>query len=172
MFVRLVECLAEWCEEDLKDIWLPTKPLEDELDDEELEEGDERRLPYRAIRAYKHAFPAAVDPSSRIPYLIVQATGGEDTKSGQSGLRKSIVDIRLVLATYDENTIEGKRSVLNIISKLRDDLWRMEVVGCYEITEPFQFQVLTDDTGSYHIGEILTTWKVPRIERDIPFLRP
>lgn len=177
--LRLVEELAKYCEDDLKDIWLPTKPLDedgyDEDDfsfDEKTGTPDERKAPYRPIRAYTHAIPPGADPDSRIPYVLVQLLGGEDKEDRRAGRTESIAEVRMILALYDEDTKEGRRAVINIISKLRNDLQSKGVLGCYEITEPFRFQVLSDDTGLYHIGEIATVWKIPGIQRDIPYLRP
>jgi hypothetical protein len=150
----LIDALADFIREDLKEMLLPIK--------QEVWTEDQ---PERAIEVHKYRMPSAEDAKDQVPYILLQMLNGEDLEN------ESKVAIRAIIVTFNWDPEQGALSLLNIISKLRFDLQRTGVVGeMYELKKPFEWLIYPDETMPYHIAEISTTWSVPVIERDVPFL--
>lgn len=59
-------------------------------------------------------------------------------------------------------------ALLNLILRIRERLQKQHIIGgrfCLEY--PFEYIVYQDTTPPYYLGEIMTNWSIPTIEREV-----
>lgn len=156
MYNGLLDALAEWAEETLKDIVLP---LNNEYETTETE---------RPIKAYKQAMPDAGEAEERVPYVLLQCMNGSDgIKNGRPAAK---IYVRWVVAVYNESPSEGTLSLMNIIGRVRDRLLREGVVGrryslASDDDDVFSWEINTAPTWPYYVANIYTLFDAPPVER-------
>lgn len=110
--------------------------------------------------------PDRNDMISRIPYLLIQFLTGKDRKNADTGDEESTANIRILIATYNDDGEDGGMQVLEIIERIRIMLQKGRLLDQqYMLQMPFDYEVYPDDTGVYYLGEINTVWSLPLIER-------
>lgn len=157
--VILLDELKKFVETNTKDIILPVKVSHG---------GNEYKE--RSAEVYKMRLPDAEAETKRIPYIVLQFLTGKDSQD--SGINsESECKIRIVAATYSEDGSEGATDVLNILTRIRTALLKQIIVGdMFALKKPLEYIVYADDTAPYYMGEMLTTWKMPEIEREVNFI--
>ncbi|MCD7918640.1 MAG: hypothetical protein LUG45_00895 [Clostridiales bacterium] len=158
----LLDALADFTEDALKDIQLPVK-----------QEGhDEERFTTRAVKCYKQRMPEPDDAEQRCPYILLQLLNGSDDRDNTTSIQENEAVIRMVISTYDRDREQGSLAVLTIVERLRFLLLKTGVLAeRYELLTPLEFQIYPDDTGPYCLAEMNTVWRIPAVERNLPFLR-
>ncbi|SHJ74406.1 hypothetical protein [Tepidibacter formicigenes] len=154
--VVLLEKLKKYIEEHTKDIILSVRT---KSSSEEAKE--------RPAEVHKMRLPDKEGETKRIPYILLQfLTGKDEQKEGQSA--ESECKIRIIVATYSEDGGEGAMDVLNVLTRIRISLLKDGVVGeQFLIKKPLEYIVYPDDTAPYYMGEMLTIWEMPEIEREV-----
>lgn len=154
--VILLDELKKFIEENTKDIILSvrTKPNSEEPNE-------------RPAEVHKMRLPDKDAETKRIPYILLQfLTGKDDQEEGQSP--ESECRVRIVVATYSEDGGEGAMDVLNLLTRIRIALLKIGVIGGqFLIKKPLEYIVYPDDTAPYFMGEMLTIWEIPEIEREV-----
>lgn len=113
--------------------------------------------------------PDRSDLESMIPYILIQFLSGKDTRTSEDkGYDQyATAEVRLLIATYNEDGQAGGLQVLNILERIRTTLLRGIMLGeNYTMETPLDYEVYPDDTGRYFLGEMDMTWRIPVIERD------
>lgn len=147
---NLLDDLKAFLQEDLKEIRLPVNP-----------KSNEDTAP-RAFTVYKMGLPEPEDWEGRIPYIILQMLNGTDSE------KENTVKVRILITLFNRDREEGRMTLLHVVQKLRLDLQRKGVIGRrFVLQQPFEYLFYTDDTGPYHLAEIMTVFSVPPIERDV-----
>jgi len=115
---------------------------------------------------HKMRLPKKDDKTKRVPYILLQFLTGKDMQP--PGVDPSSeCNIRIVVATYSENESEGSMDLLNVLSRVRLSLLKAGVVGgCFEIKKPLEFMAYPDETAPYYLGEMITLWDMPAVERE------
>lgn len=112
------------------------------------------------------------DPNEEpyIPYALIQHLNGKDKQSEETGGRESIAHIRIVVTIHERDETEGMKALENIMQRIRHDLWRKTTL-CqkYQLTE-LEYVMIPDNSEKYYLGDIMTLWTVPSIQREIPGL--
>lgn len=154
--VILLDELKKFIGENTKDIILSvrTKPNSEEPNE-------------RSAEVHKMRLPDKDAETKRIPYILLQfLTGKDDQEEGQSP--ESECKVRIVVATYSEDGGEGAMDVLNLLTRIRIALLKIGVIGGqFLIKKPLEYIVYPDDTAPYYMGEMLTIWEIPEIEREV-----
>lgn len=151
--IILLESVAEFIEEKTADILLNVRVRHD----------SEKKQ--RAAEVFRMNLPDASDKTSRVPYILVQLINGKD--NNQPGtVEESIHTIRIVCVTYSEDPQQGSMDVLNLILRLRHE---MELAGVVNeefcLQYPLEYIIYPDNTPPYFIGEMVTHWSIPALER-------
>lgn len=102
--------------------------------------------------------------------LLLQILNGADDMS--NGRSESTINVRILIAVYDEDPEQGALATENIVERLRVSLQRAGSIGKrFELVKPFEYLFYPDDTVQYdvyHLAEISTKWKIPPVERALP----
>ena len=155
--INLLECLEAFVKEKTADIMLQVKVRN--RNPEEVKE--------RAADIYKMRLPKKEDQTEKVPYILLQLlTGKDDKENGEP--EESVCKIRIVVATYSEDGSEGALDVLNVILRIRSELKKAGVVGeRFVLQNPLEYIVYPDSTQPYYLGEMVTNWSIPTIEREV-----
>lgn len=154
----LLENLKEYIEDVTKDLLLQVRV--------KAEQENKERPPY----VYLMNLPKKEDEIQQIPYILLKyLTSKDDQPSGS--LTQSEARVRIIVATYSEDAQEGAMALLNVISRIRYRLLKdREVGGQFSLILPAESIVYQDNTSPYYLGEIMTMWTLPSIEREVKLL--
>lgn len=121
----------------------------------------------RAAEVHLMNLPKKEDEIQQVPYILLKfLTGKDEQPEGQS--TESRCMIRIIVATYSEDAGEGGVALLNVISRIRYNLLKDRLLaGQFEIMNPLEAIIYQEDTRPYHLGEIMTNWSLPSIEREV-----
>ena len=99
----------------------------------------------RAADVYKMRLPKKEDQTEKVPYILLQ-----------------------FLTTYSEDGGEGSFDVLNVILRIRSELEKAGVIGeRFALQYPLEYIVYPDSTQPYYLGEMVTNWSIPTMEREV-----
>lgn len=154
--IYLLEALTEFVKEQTKDIILPVRVRKEGTEDKE-----------RAANVYKMALPKKEDQTQKAPYILLQVLNGKDDKP-DGGLQRNMCAIRIVVVVYAESAEHGTYHVLNIISRLRSELEKVGVIGGkFTLQMPLEYIIYPDNIPPYFVGEMMTNWHGPTIQREV-----
>lgn len=154
----LLDDLDELIKEQTKDLLLPLRF--------ERGESGENGEKFRAPLTFTMDLPKKEDDTRLTPYILTQIlTGTDEQKPAEDP--SSMCSVRIVVVLYCENMGEGKRNVLNVITRLRMELLRRKTIGKhFVLADKIDWVVDPRPVGSYFSGEMLMNFKVPPIEPD------
>lgn len=156
--IILLEELKKFIEQKTKDIILQVKVNSKSGSDEPKE---------RAANIHKMKLPSKDAETKQIPYILLQFLTGKDTQE-EGQYSESECQIRIVVATYSEDGSEGALDVLNVLTRIRSSLLKEGVISKqFLIKKPLEYIVYPDDTAPYYLGEMITVWNIPSIEREV-----
>ena len=154
--IFLLDNLQTFIEENTADILLEVKVRTGPATEKE-----------RAAAVYKMALPEKDDNTQQVPYILLKVLTGTDEK--EAGKPKAgEVRVRIIIVTYATDEQQGQLALLNLILRLRERLQKQHIIGgrfCLEY--PFEYIIYQDTTPPYYMGEIMTLWSVPTIEREV-----
>lgn len=151
----LLETLRDYIEEKTKDLILPLRVKTGATEKE------------RPPKVYMMNLPSKEDEIQQIPYILIKYLTGKDEQQPGSET-ESEVRVRLIVATYNEDGQEGALALLNVISRIRLVLLKdREIGGQFRLIMPIESIVYPENTSPYYLGEIMTMWTLPPIEREV-----
>jgi len=168
--IVLLDQLKEYVEEQTKDIILPVRPIKQKTTEEYRKEQQKqgKLVERRAPEVFMQGLPDKEAAENRLPFILLQlVTGIDEQNAGEDS--DSECKVRLIVGVYNEDGSEGSMSLLNIITRLRVDLLREQQVGQFLLRMPLERYIYPDDLGSYYYGELLLTFEMPEINRDIEY---
>lgn len=154
--IILLDDLQNFIEENTADILLEVKVRTGETTEKE-----------RAANVYKMGLPEKDDNTQQIPYILLKVLTGEDGKEDLQP-KSSKVRVRMLIAAYSQDGERGPLALLNLILRIRERLQKQHIIGgrfCLEY--PFEYIIYQDTTPPYYLGEIMTIWSIPTIEREV-----
>lgn len=161
--------LKEFVEASTKDLILQVRPVNNKVIPKPSSESEKRdeEPKTRAPKVYLMNLPDKDAETNLIPYILVQfLTGIDEQKAGEDP--DSECKVRIVVATYSEDKSVGAMDCLNVISRIRIAFHKAGVIGGkFFFRKPLEYLVYPDDTEKYHFGEIMTTWGIPTIQREV-----
>lgn len=152
---RLLDDLQDFIKETMKDYPLFVK--QEGWDDQPLTRGAE---------VSQMIMPDADEEHERIPYILLQMLNGSD-KRDNSGRMVSKANVRIVIAIYNKDRLEGRLQLLRIVQKIRFDLWDAGIIGRIFMLDSLEFLIYPDETEWHHLGEMSTDWIIPSVQRDL-----
>jgi hypothetical protein len=134
-----------------------------------MQKGDAEQQ-YRAAEVYKMRLPDSSSAKKKAPYIIHQIITGKDAQvEGQNA--ESTAVIRSIFTVYNDSSEEdGAMMLLNLMERLRVDLLRRAILANQfqlDLKVGVETIIYPDDTAPYYAGEMVTTWKLPSVEREV-----
>lgn len=155
--VFLMNELKTFIEEKTADIILPVRTRTGSNEDKE-----------RTAKVYKMGLPEKDDAQQQVPYILLKfLTGVDDKAAGEP--EESSCKIRIIFAVYSEDGQDGPLALLNLMLRVRSELKKAGAVGGgqFVLELPLEYIVYQDTTPPYYMGEIMTNWSIPTIQRDL-----
>ena len=156
--VDLLERLKEVTQDAIKDLILPVRIQR---------EGEDQS--YRSADVYLMRLPDSKSATKKAPYIIHQLITGRDMQD--EGQRvTSTVQVRSIFCVYSDDEQEGGLMLLGLMERLRIKLLKQVVIGeryQLDLTQAAEALIYPDDTAPYFAGAMVTTWKIPSIEREV-----
>ena len=121
----------------------------------------------RAAKVYKMGLPLKDDTTQQVPYILLKVlTGLDDKQDGEPA--ESSFRVRIIIVTYSQDGEQGPLALLNLILRIRERLEKQTIVGGrFVLQKPFEWIVYQDTEPPYYMGEIMTNWSIPTIEREV-----
>lgn len=189
----LLKCLGEFTEAVLENLLLPVPPpryiqcadlpadaddiFDDGLDEEAAAEELKQQETYRPIKVFLTGLPKGSSYMRDAPYILHQILKSLDLQEpGKQSVTEIIV--RTTFCVYHEDGQEGGLSLLNVMERLRIALLRRRVIGKqFKLNLSAGLETLVypdtgpppEGTAPYYLGEMLTTWNAPIIEREVHY---
>lgn len=151
---ELLDEFKTFCEYATKDLVLPSRASPNEHF-------------YRPPEVWKMRLPDRKSETNKAPYILLQLVTGNDSQA-EGEQPESECNIRVVVCCYCSDASEGALNVLNVITRLRTALLRQRVVGKkFTLKMPLEYMLYPDDTAPYFMGEMMTIWELPTIQREV-----
>jgi len=166
--VVLLDRLKEFIEDSTKDFMLSVRPVKNKvLPGHEPAKSPEDIITRRAPEVHKMRLPDKDAETQRIPYIVLQFVTGTDEHE-PADAPESVCKIRIIATTYSEDGGEGATDLLNVLTRIRIALLKAGEVGNqFLLRKPLEYVIYTDDTNPYFLGEMLTIWEMPTIQREV-----
>ncbi len=156
--VFLLKALQKFTVEETGDIIMPTR----------VQKGDTDAIS-RAAEVHLMRLPDSSAAHKKVPYILHQLITGIDVQAEGSHEESSAV-VRTIFAAYNENEEEGGLMLLNLMERLRIGLLRERVLDeryQLDLKPGLEMLVYPEDTQPYYAGEMVSTWKIPSIKREV-----
>ena len=157
---EFLDDLCAFTEEATKNLRLPVKPTK-----------DNREPADKAPAVYKMRLPNAKSYQEKAPYIIHQIVTFKDYQhTGQRTYANCVV--RTVFCVYCEDEMDGALHLLNVIEDVRQAWLRKRVISdLYQLEmdeDPPEGMIYDQQPVPFFISEMLSVWKIPTIEREVP----
>lgn len=157
--VVLLKRLKEFTEEATNDLLLPVA----------MQKGDAEEPKPRAAEVFRTRLPDSSAAKKKAPYILHQIITGKDSQTpGQHPT--STATVRTIFCVYHPDEEEGGLALLNLMERLRIALLEEVVIGkqfTLDREAGLESLVYPEDTAPYYAGEMISTWKLPPIERKV-----
>lgn len=121
----------------------------------------------RAPEVWLMRLPDAKSKTKKAPYVLLQLVSGADEQNAGEP-QDSTCSIRFVVCLYADNASEGALNVADVLMCLRTALLRQRVIANrYTMRMPLEYLIYPDETTPFFIGEMMTTWELPTIKREV-----
>ena len=158
--VRLLEALKAYTVEATKYLLLPVRV-----------QSDSELPAMRPPAVYCMRLPDSKSAMKKTPYILHQAVTSRDQQDRGEPLESSAV-IRTIFAVYSDDEQEGGLHLLNVMERFRIPLLRDPWIanGQFELDlqDGVESMIYPDDTAPYFVGEMMTTWRMPPVKREVP----
>ena len=126
----------------------------------------------RAADVYLMRLPDGTAAMKKAPYILHQVLTGRDAQPEGDRPTTSTV-VRSIFCVYSEDEQEGALWLLGLIERYRISLLKKVVLGNQfqlNLQDGLESMIYPDDTAPYYTGEMVSTWHLPRVEREVNFL--
>lgn len=155
--IVLLECLRDFTKEATADLIMPTK-----MQKSDTEQG------YRPADVYLMRLPDSSSATKRAPYVLHQLISGADQQKDNHVI--SAASVRSVFCVYNDDKQEGGLMLLNLMERLRVALLQQVIIGeqfTIDLDAGLNILTYSNDTAPYFAGEMISTWKLPTVKREI-----
>lgn len=157
----LMQALKVYTEEAVKDLLLPVRV-------QKVGETESFRPP----DVYKMRLPDSKSATKKAPYILHQLLTTRNQQERGEDLESSAL-VRSIFCVYCDDEQEGGLHLLNVMERFRIPLLKRPLIGIggqfeLNLQEGIESLVYPDDTAPYFAGEIITTWRIPPVKREVP----
>lgn len=160
-WVDLLEALKSFTEEKTKDLIMPCRV-----------QGKDESPTFRAPDVWLMRLPDSKQAYKKVPYVLHQIVSTTDEQP-QRGQDDSYCVVRSIFAVFSDDEQEGALMLLNLAERIRIGLLRKCTIGpnnefVLDKTEKIEMLIYPDDSAPYYTGEMVTTWHMPPVRREVP----
>lgn len=158
--IILLERLRDFTREATADLIMPTR----------IQKADEKQG-YRTVDIYLMRLPDGTAATKKAPYVLHQLITGMD-RQPQGQRAESTAKVRSICCVYSDDEQEGGLMLLNLMERMRIALLKQVVIGnqfTLDLDAGLETMVYPDDTAPYFVGEMLSTWELPAVEREVSY---
>jgi hypothetical protein len=133
-----------------------------------LQKGDTEQG-YRAAEVYLMRLKDSSSAQKKAPYIIHQLITGRDIQPSGENVSASAV-VRSIFCVYNDDEEEGSLMLVNLMERLRIHLLEQVVIGRQfelDLTVGLETLIYPDDIAPYYAGEMVSTWKLPAVTREV-----
>lgn len=156
----LLDELKKFVADAVKDYKLPTS----------LQKGDQQ-IETRAPAVHLMRLPDSRSVTKIAPYILIRyVTSISKEADGQKTEYNAV--IRMIFCVYGKDEEEGALNLVNVMDSVRIKLLKKVVVGkCFRLDKEkgLESLVYEDDTAPYYAGEMVGTFQLPPIEREVDY---
>ena len=156
--VKLLQALKVRTESAISDLLMPEKGTK-------AEPAPESRVP----TVYIARLPDEKSSTKYAPYVLhTIITTSYKQEPGE--YPKGLANVRTLFCVYSPDEQEGGLLLLNLMERIRVDIMRETVVdGQFELDheDGIEQLVYPDDTAPFYLGEMMTTWQMPSVRREV-----
>lgn len=155
---ELLRTLKVFCEDAVKGMVLPTA----------VQKGD-TEIQKRPPTMYEMRLPDSGNAEKLAPYAIIQVVHTKHVQKPGDKPRY-FVDVRIVFGVYCEDEQEGAIMLLNFMERVQMRLLEEVDIGSLcllDVNEPLEGLIYPEDTAPYYAGEMMGTFVLPGIEREV-----
>ena len=156
--IILLERLRDFTKEATADLIMPTR----------MQKGDTEQG-YRPADVYLTRLPDGTSATKKAPYVLHQIITGMDQQP-QGQRVTSSAKVRSICCVSNDDEQEGRLMLLNLMERIRVALLRQVVIGeqfTLDLEAGLEVLVYPDDTAPYFVGEMISTWILPPVEREV-----
>jgi hypothetical protein len=147
----LLNSLQGYCEEITKDMRLVARVPENGT-----EPGERPPL------VFVGSLPEKEQEKRATPYILLKLL----TKKTDD--EESVCSVRIICVTYSEDKQENYIQCLNLVTRIESKLLEDVVIdNRYSCQKPIESIVYDSDMEVYQVGEIMTTWEMPQVQRNL-----
>lgn len=133
-----------------------------------IQKGDNEQKS-RAAEVHLMRLPDSKAATKKAPYIIHQLITAKDQQN-KGQLPTATAQVRSIFCVYHDNEEQGALALLNLMERLRIALLRKCVLADrYELDLEAGLEALVypDDTAPFFMGEMVETWKLPSVKREV-----
>lgn len=165
---ELLEALKKLIEDAIKDLLLPIR-AQNKDDESDFAENPDHA--WRKPDVYLMRLPDSKEAKKKAPYVLVQLITAADWQDERQ-IDDSVAVVRIICCVYDKDEQTGALNLLNLGSRIRITLLKTCTAGSNKAfvldkTEKLEFMAYPDDTAPYYAGEMIGTWHLPPISREV-----
>lgn len=168
--ITLLEQLKKFSEEHTGDLLLPVQPQEEDMEPP----AD------RPATVYTPCLPELRSYARKAPFATHEIVTSKDAmfqRPGGGKFIQSTAVVRTRFCVYHENEREGKLALLNLMERTRIALLEEVVIGGqFKLDLDAGVETLVypgnpnqTAVSPFYLGEMITTWHLPIIERKVPY---
>ncbi len=147
----LLEALKSYCEECTRDLVMVSRVAKNGTQKAE-----------RPPRVFIGELPDKESARKEAPYILLKLLTTKDDDE------ESTAVVRIIFVTYSQDRQENYIQCLNTLTRVKTKLLEDVVIGnCFSCRKPVEGIIYEDDLEVYQIGEIMTTWEMPQVKRNI-----
>lgn len=120
---------------------------------------------------YKMRLPNSSAAKKVAPYILIQFVNGIDKQLHTQNADSTAV-IRFVFTVFNDDEQDGAMMLVNLMDTVRIELLKKVVVGdCFKLDtdKGLESLVYIEDTAPYYAGEMIGTFFLPPIEREVNY---
>ena len=160
--VILLEQLKTFTEASIRDLLLPVRQQKE----------DTEPPADRTARVYTMRLVKSTAAQKAAPYIIHQVITGKDIQP-QGQRAAALATVRSIFCVFNEDEEAGALSLLSLMERLRIDLLKQIIIGKQfrlDLEAGLEVLIYPDDTAPYFVGEMISVWIAPGVEREVSFL--
>ena len=157
----LLEAIKERTIEATSELLLPTQMQKGDIEESE-----------RTASVYIGRLPDMKQNTKKAPYILHQMVNSANKQIPGEQLQSKAV-VRSIFCVYCDDEQEGTMMLINLMERLRISLLKNPLIGdnafeC-DYEEGLEDLVYQDDTYPYYLGEMISTWDLPPIKREVRY---
>lgn len=157
----LLQALVEYTNDAEKELYLPVRI-------QKLGETESFRTP----DVYKMRLPNSKSATKKAPYILHQLVTTRNRQERGEDLESTAL-IRSIFCCYCDDEQEGGLHLINMMEHFRIPLLKNPLIGDggqfeLDLQDGLESMVYPDDTAPYYAGEIVSTWRIPPVKREVP----